>query len=114
MAKKTPSITAVDRKRYARARARGRAEAKSPSAVVNARYDRRRDCIEMTFRAGVSIAVPRKLVPGLEDAATSSLKLIHVSPAGDALSWRALDLYVYVPSLLNNLLFARNLQSSLK
>lgn len=39
MANKTPGITAVDRKRYARARVRRRAEAKSPSAVINARYD---------------------------------------------------------------------------
>jgi hypothetical protein len=90
----------VDRKRYARARARGRAEAKSPSAVMNARYDQRRDCVEVTFRASVSIAIPRKMVPGLERVSRSNLRSIQVSPAGDALSWGSLDVDVYVPALV--------------
>jgi hypothetical protein len=104
MAKKTPGITAVDRKRYARARVRGRAEAKSPSAVINARYDKRRDCIELTFRSGVSMAIPRKTVPGLERASSGTLQAVEVSGAGDALSWRTLDVDVYVPSLIERAL----------
>ena len=57
------------------------------------------------------MAVPRPLVPGLEDAQSSELGAIDVSPAGDALSWRALDVDVYVPGLVERAfgtrLFAR-------
>lgn len=100
MARKAPRITAVERKRYARARARCRAEANDPATVVNARYDQRRDCVEVTFRAGVSIAIPRKMVPGLERASRSNLRAVQVSPAGDALSWGSLDVDVYLPGLV--------------
>jgi adenosylcobinamide kinase/adenosylcobinamide-phosphate guanylyltransferase len=33
------------------------------------------------------MAIPRRLVPGLDRAATSVLQSVSVSPAGDALSW---------------------------
>jgi len=93
-------ITASDRKRYAQARALGKARAEQPSAVVEASYDESRDRIDLTFRSGGSIAIPRAMIPGLEKASTASLEAIDVSPAGDALSWRALDVDVYVPGLI--------------
>jgi len=93
-------VTAVERNRYAGARARGRAEAKSPAAVMNARYDRERDCIEMTFRVGVSIAIPRRMIPGLKTTSNATLRAVQVSAAGDELSWRSLNVDVYVPGLV--------------
>lgn len=98
----------MERRRYARARVRGHAQAKAPSAVVGARYDSRRDCIELTFRAGVSMTIHRKMVPGLERATTASLNTIQVSPAGDALSWRSLDVDVFVPGLVERVLRMRH------
>jgi hypothetical protein len=43
------------------------------------------------------MAIPRKIVPGLERASISRMESIVVSPAGDALSWSSLDVDVYVP-----------------
>jgi Protein of unknown function (DUF2442) len=94
----TTDVTRNDRERYARAR--GLARAQDPSAVVNARYDRDRDLIDLTFGGGGSMAIPRKIVPGLQRAALSKLESVVVSPAGDALSWPSLDVDVYIPGLI--------------
>lgn len=98
--KRNEVVTSRDRKRYARARARGEALEQEPSGVVSARYDENRDGIELTFRGGALMAIPRRMIPGLESAAKPTLNAIHVSPAGDALSWPALDVDVYVPGLV--------------
>src|SRR5215471_15136695 len=91
---------ARDRERFARARARGEARAADPSAVVDVSYDRDRDAFDLTFRSGGSMAIPRRIVPGLDRATTSVLQSVSLSPAGDALSWRSLDVDVYVPGLV--------------
>jgi hypothetical protein len=46
------------------------------------------------------MAIPREMIPRLEKASASNLEAVQVSPAGDALSWRSLDVDVYVPGLL--------------
>ena len=94
------NVTAKDRDRFARARARGEARAQDPSAVVEAQYDATRDVIDLRFRSGGSMTIPRQIVPGLEDVPASALGSISVSPAGDALSWPSLDVDVYVPGLV--------------
>lgn len=50
------------------------------------------------------MAIPRKTVPGLERASSGTLQAVEVSGAGDALSWRTLDVDVYVPSLIERAL----------
>jgi Protein of unknown function (DUF2442) len=94
------SLTAKDRERFAGARARGEARAQDPSAVVEAQYDATRDAIDLRFRSGGSMTIPRQLVPGLDDVLASALGGISISPAGDALSWPSLDVDVYVPGLV--------------
>ncbi len=101
------NVTAKDRERFARARARGQARAEDPSAVVEAQYDATRDAIDLKFRSGGSMTIPRRIVPGLEDVPTSALGPINVSPAGDALSWPSLDVDVYVPGLVERAFGAR-------
>jgi hypothetical protein len=105
------NVTAKDRERFARARARGQARAQDPSAVVEAQYDSTRDAIDLRFRSGGSMTIPREIVPGLDDVPTSELGSISVSPAGDALSWPSLDVDVYVPGIVERAfgtrLFAR-------
>ena len=93
-------VTSKDRERYARARARGEARSQDASAVVEARYDPGLDLIDLKFRGGGSMAIPRNAVPGLPRASASGMELIVVSPAGDALSWPSLDVDVYVPGLV--------------
>jgi Protein of unknown function (DUF2442) len=98
-------VTAKDRDRFARARTRGEARAQDPSAVVEAQYDATRDAIDLRFRSGGSMTIPRQIVPGLDDVPASSLGEISVSPAGDALSWPSLD--VDVERAFGTRLFAR-------
>ena len=104
-------VTAKERDRLARARTRGEARAQDPSAVVEAQYDATRDAIDLKFRSGGSMTIPRQIVPGLDDVPASALGGISVSPAGDALSWPSLDVDVYVPGLVERAfgtrLFAR-------
>ena len=104
-------LTAKDRERFARARARGQVRAQDPSAVVGAQYDSTRDAIDLRFRGGGSMTIPRQIVPSLDDVPASALGSISVSPAGDALSWPLLDVDVYVPGLVERAfgtrLFAR-------
>ncbi|MBI2835360.1 MAG: DUF2442 domain-containing protein [Acidobacteria bacterium] len=95
-----PQVSARDRDRFARARARGEARAQDPSAVVEAHYDAAQDAVSLTFRGGGSMTIPREIVPGLEDAPVPALGSISVSPAGDAVSWPSLDVDVYVPGLV--------------
>ena len=94
------ALSARDRERLARARARGEARAADPSGVVDASYDSGRDVFNLTFRNGGSMAIPRRMVPGLDRATTSVLESVSISPAGDALSWRSIDVDVYVPGLI--------------
>src|SRR5688572_17874881 len=96
----TTEITAKDRERYGQARARGKARADDPSAVVDARYDSDADAIGLKFSSGGSMSIPRTIVPGLERASEAKMESIVVSPAGDALSWPSLDVDVYVPGLV--------------
>jgi hypothetical protein len=93
-------VSTEDRERYAQAREAGRLAAQEPSAVTDARYDKRKDAIELTFASGGKIVVPRELVPDLQDAPVAALSGVSVSPAGDAVSWRALDVDVYIPGLV--------------
>jgi hypothetical protein len=93
-------ISAGDRERYGRARARGDARVADPSSIVNARYVSSADAIELAFKGGGSMSIPRAIVPGLERASTSKLEPVVVSPAGDALSWPLLDVDVSVPGLV--------------
>jgi hypothetical protein len=93
-------VTVKDRKRFERARARGRLRTREASAVVGARYDARRETLHLAFRGGGSMAIPRRLVSGLGRTAGADLSAPEISPAGDALSWPALDLDVHVAGLV--------------
>jgi hypothetical protein len=93
-------LTAKDRERFERARARGARRARDGSALVDARYNARRDTLELTFRGGGSMVIPRTLVPGLVRVTAATLGTPVISAGGDALSWPALDLDVYVPGLV--------------
>src|SRR6266536_2960710 len=89
-----------DRERFALARERGEARRQEPSTVLHARYDTERNAIELEFRGGGLMMIPRQIIPGLRCASASVLKAIRISPAGDALSWPRLDVDVYVPGLV--------------
>ena len=94
------SVASKDRERFARARELGQLRSQDPSAIVGARYDPRRDAVDLSFASGGTITIPRELIPGLEEATPQVLACVNVSPAGDSISWRSLDIDVYVPGLI--------------
>jgi hypothetical protein len=94
------NATRADRARYARAREAGRRESADYSAVVDAWYDTQFHQVGLEFRTGARVLIPQRLVTGLERASIRDLVTVTVSPAGDALSWRSLDVDVAVPGLI--------------
>ena len=93
-------LTAIDRARFRGGRARGEARRKDPSAIVEARYDRRSAAVILTFGSGASMTIPRGVIAGLEREPVSALEAVVLSLAGDALRWPLLDADVYVPGLV--------------
>jgi hypothetical protein len=83
-----------------------------PSAVVEAHYDAEADLIALKFGGGGSMAIPRRAVPGLERATPAKVLSMVLSPAGDALSWPALDVDVYVPGLVERVFGTRLLAAA--
>lgn len=103
----TDRLSSKDRERFARARARGHARVSDPSAIERAHYDPKDDGIYLRFRKGGSMLIPRRVVPGLEGHSVSTLALVELSPAGDALSWPTLDVDVFIPGLVERAFGAR-------
>lgn len=93
--------TAADRRRFARARKRGHRYATRATAVVRARYEVTGDLLELTLRNGQVRFVPRQLVHELDGVPAVILRSVAVSPAGDAISWRAVDVDLSVRGLLD-------------
>jgi hypothetical protein len=106
------SPTSDDRERYARAREVGKRTVEDPSAVTAARYIGRRDAIELEFAGGGTMTIPRQAIGELADAPPSILNAVTVSPAGDALAWRALDVDLYIPGLLERVFGTRMFAAS--
>lgn len=69
-------------------------------SVVEANYDATQDCLELTQQSGQVRVVARRLLPELDGAPAAILGSVTVSPAGDAISWRELDVDVSVRGLL--------------
>ena len=81
-------IATTDRNRYERARGRGKARLEDPSALVDAQYDAGADSVELRFRGGGSMSIPRAIVPGLERASASELESVVVAPCVDRSEFR--------------------------
>ena len=74
---------------------------------MDARYDESQDSVDLMFRGGAAMSIPRKMIVGLERASRSRLESVLVSPAGNALSWPSLDVDVYVPGLIERVFGSR-------
>lgn len=103
----TNQLTARDRDRFAQARARGRARSQDPATVVEARYEAKERALKLIFRGGGRMLIPIDLVSELAGQPATTLAKIDVSPAGDALSWRGLDVDIFVPGLVEDVFGAR-------
>ena len=104
--------TRADRARYARAREVGQREAADYSAIVDAWYDTQFRQVGLEFRTGARVLLPQRLVAGLERASVRDLVTVTVAPAGDAISWRSLDVDVAVSGLVERALGKRLFESN--
>lgn len=103
----TNQLTARDRERFAHARALGLARSEDSTAVVDARYEPREHVLKLMFRGGGGMVIPIHLISELAGQTAATLAKIDVSPAGDALSWRSLDVDIFVPGLVEDVFGAR-------
>lgn len=68
--------------------------------VVGARYDRRMDTIDLTLRKGVTVRLPRRQIRELANATPAEVAKIEIQPGGDGISFRKINVDIYVPGLL--------------
>jgi uncharacterized protein DUF2442 len=71
-----------------------------PLDVTVARYDRRADTIDLTLRKGVTVRLPRLQIRELTNATPADVSRIDIQPGGDGISFRKINVDIYVPGLL--------------
>jgi len=76
------------------------APAAGPYDVITAIYDRRADTLDLTLRKGITVSLPRAQIAELADAAPADVATISIQPGGDGISFRKLNVDIYVPGLL--------------
>lgn len=75
---------------------------KTPHAI-NACYDEVSKKIIIYFNNGAEFAFPAALGEGLENATSSQLAEVEVTPLAEGLHWESLDVDLSIPHLLNQL-----------
>lgn len=71
-----------------------------PLDVVAARYDRKADTLDLTLRKGVVVRLPRLHIPELANSQPADIGKVEIQPGGDGISFRSLNVDIYVPGLL--------------
>ena len=71
-----------------------------PYDVVQARYNRTHDVLDLTLRKGITVRFPRLQIRELANAEPKDLSRVEIQPGGDGISFRKLDVDIYVPGLL--------------
>jgi len=82
---------------YARGRKTVRNE---PFDVVGAIYNRKRDALDLTLRKGITVSIPRRQIRELKNAGVADLARVEIQPGGDGITFREIDVDIYVPGLL--------------
>jgi hypothetical protein len=72
--------------------------------AINACYDETSRKIIIYFNNGAEFAFPAALGEGLQNATSSQLAEVKVTPLGEGLHWESLDVDLSIPHLLNQLL----------
>jgi hypothetical protein len=74
-------------------------------------YDAETDELAISFKSGVKLLVPRKLLQGLENAVPALVANVAIGDYGARLHWRKLNVSHYVPYLLEGVFGNRRWQS---
>lgn len=83
-----------------------------PKAVA-ATYRAKDDVIAIKLATGVELAIPRKLLQGLERATPEQVGEVEILGPGSSLHWESLDVDHYVPSLIEGVFGNRRWMSEL-
>lgn len=105
-------ITEADRREFARARAAWAEAEAAPSALIRARYDARRDAVDLSFRCGATIIIPRKLIPWLDGASKADLRAIKVFTY-EGIECAPIDMHIFVPGLIEEVFGTRFLAAAM-
>jgi hypothetical protein len=81
--------------------------------VVRARYRPEGDAIVLTLATGVEVAIPRRLLQGLEHATSTQLSRIDIEGPGSGLHWPLLNVDHYVPAILAGVFGTRRWMSEI-
>ena len=101
MAKRFPNRVAVPPLTDAMYRAALKsAKRDAPHDVTLAQYDRKADTIDLTLRSGVMVRLPRHQILELKNATSADVAKIDIQPGGDGISFRKINVDIYVPGLL--------------
>ncbi len=71
-----------------------------PFDVIRVYYNRTNDALDLTLRKGVSLSIPRKQIRELANAEARDLAKVEIQPGGDGISFRTINVDIYVPGLL--------------
>lgn len=75
--------------------------------AVEASYRSKDDVIVIKLATGVELAIPRKLMQGLEDADPRDVAKVEIEDHGSSLHWESLDVDHYVPGLIDGVFGTR-------
>lgn len=81
--------------------------------AVNAFYDPQDDKIAIQLADEVEVRLPRKRLPGLENASADDLSKIEIEGPGTGLVWPTLDVAHYIPGLLQGIFGTRKYMQEL-
>lgn len=80
--------------------------------AVSARYDRKDKSIEIHLSSNLTVSFSPRDAQGLEEATSSQLQQIEISPSGFGIYFPKLDADLYLPAILQGFLGSRNWMAS--
>jgi hypothetical protein len=80
--------------------------ANAPSAVMDANVEGSAPeaALRLLFKSGEAVVIPTRLIDELEGATDAQLKRLEISPLRDSIGFPDLDVHIYIPGLLVDLL----------
>ena len=81
--------------------------------AVQVEYIEKKDVLTITFRSGVVLVLPRKLLQGLQDASAEDVAAVKLDIHGRGLHWDSLNVDHYIPGLLEGLFGSRKWMASI-
>ena len=100
---KQPAWVALELKNFSNLGAKDAACESQRIRAISAKYDARRKLVHVGLQNGASFSFPPQLVQGLDNASSSQLSKIEISPMGTGLSWPLLDADLLVEGLLHGI-----------